>query len=221
LDWRPAGVAAGVPSSFMKEYGMVFRCTPHRVATLLAVAGCLLVHHGCTYFQHRGEDALDMLELGVTVSEKPSFSAYFCVVSLANFGGGYVDGHVLGIGGGRAGWIRHYQKSIGLILWTYEELGWGDEFDIEDAETLDCHHFGVMGWLAYPERRPAYAPACMKSLHLGYGGMVANVRFLEIVDFLLGWYGLDLCGDDGTQYGHWPWQTEDARNVPYRPELPW
>jgi len=130
-----------------------------RWGRMTALGAALVVFQGCTYLQYRGEDALDMVELGVSVTETPYLSAYFCVVSLANFGGGHVDGHVLGMGGRRVGWIRHYQKTAGLVLWSYEEIGWGDEFDKDRAETLDCHHFGPIGWLAYPQRRPAYAPA--------------------------------------------------------------
>jgi len=49
--------------------------------------------------------------------------------------------------------------------------------------------------------------------------MVLNVRWTEMVDFLLGWYGLDIAGDDNGQISHWPWQDENADNTPWRPEL--
>ena len=50
-------------------------------------------------------------------------------------------------------------------------------------------------------------------------GLVFNIRYTEIFDFLLGWYGLDIAGDDNGQRSHWPWQDATARNAPWRPEL--
>jgi len=41
----------------------------------------------------------------------------------------------------------------------------------------------------------------MKCFHVGYVGLVGNVRFMEIFDFLTGWFAFDLCGDDGQPYG--------------------
>ena len=138
---------------------MAARKTARRWGLAAALVGRLCVLQSCTYLQYRGDDALDMLEVGLTVTETPYWSGYFCVLSLANFGAGHIDGHVLGMGGGRVGWIRHYQKTAGTVLWSYEELGWGDEFDKDKPETLEYHHFGPTGWLKHPQRRPAYAPA--------------------------------------------------------------
>jgi len=38
-------------------------------------------------------------------------------------------------------------------------------------------------------------------------GFVGNVNYLEILDFALGFAGIDLCGDDGVLLGKWPGQT--------------
>ncbi len=38
-------------------------------------------------------------------------------------------------------------------------------------------------------------------------GLVLNLNYFEIVDFALGFIGIDLCGDDGVLLGHWPGQT--------------
>ena len=59
----------------------------------------------------------------------------------------------------------------------------------------------------------------MHTLHVGYVGLILNVRYLEILDFLTGWFGADLCGDDGRDYGKWPWQEDYSGNIPYRPDL--
>ncbi len=52
-------------------------------------------------------------------------------------------------------------------------------------------------------------------------GLVFNARFLEMLDFLTGWFLLDLCGDDGTGESRWPWQGPGANNECDRPELPY
>ena len=54
-------------------------------------------------------------------------------------------------------------------------------------------------------------------------GLVANVRFAEIADFLLGWTTFDLAGDDGKKPGEgdWPWRKDKPRKKPVpRPKLP-
>jgi hypothetical protein len=40
---------------------------------------------------------------------------------------------------------------------------------------------------------------------------VGNANYMEMFDFVLGFAGLDICGDDGNLVGKWPWQSaEDA-----------
>ncbi|MBM4033883.1 MAG: hypothetical protein FJ291_19190 [Planctomycetes bacterium] len=53
-------------------------------------------------------------------------------------------------------------------------------------------------------------------------GFVGNANYFEMLDFALGFAGIDLCGDDGALLGHWPgqspqeaddaaWEFEDIR----------
>jgi len=37
-------------------------------------------------------------------------------------------------------------------------------------------------------------------------GLVLNANFAQMIDFPLGFVGIDLAGDDGRKYGRWPWQ---------------
>jgi len=122
----------------------------------LAVAACLLACQGCAairtayiYTSDRVTDAADMVDLGLTVTGRRSYAAYACGGGLATAGGGYVDGYFAGIGGSRVGVFRHYHKTIGLVLWSYEEFGWG-KFDKEDPSTLSSRHVGPIGWLFFP-----------------------------------------------------------------------
>ena len=129
-----------------------------RMCVGLALAAALAVLQGCTYLRHRAEDAKEVVDLGVTWSKKPCFSVYSCGLGLTSLGAGKLDGKFAGMGGGRLGVQRHYHKSLGLILWCYEEIGWGD-YDLAKPETLNYWHIGPIGWAKYPQRRPSYAPA--------------------------------------------------------------
>lgn len=122
------------------------------VAALAVLPGC------AEYLAYRGKDAAEMLEVGFTVTETPYLGLYACGGGIATGGASKVDGHLLGIGGGRVGWIRHYQKTLGLVLWSYEEFGWGD-FDKNDPNTLNWRYVGAIGWLLFPKNRQFHGPA--------------------------------------------------------------
>ena len=51
--------------------------------------------------------------------------------------------------------------------------------------------------------------------------MVANARFLEMLDLMAGFMLLDPFGDDGTGESRWPWQGPGAKNECTRTELPY
>jgi hypothetical protein len=51
-------------------------------------------------------------------------------------------------------------------------------------------------------------PSCIHYLHVGFIGAAANLRYMEVVDFVLGLTTLDLGGDDGTAIGRWPWRGD-------------
>ena len=36
--------------------------------------------------------------------------------------------------------------------------------------------------------------------------MVGNLRYLEMLDLMLGFTTIDIAGDDGVKHGAWPWQ---------------
>jgi len=126
------------------------------LAALLVLALC----PGCAYFQNRGNDAIQMMDLGITWSEDPYGALYLCGVSVTSFGFSHVEGWFAGMGGDQIGVTRHYEKCVGLVAWSYEEIGWGDDFDVTKPETLDCmQHVAPLGYLCYPERKPSYGPA--------------------------------------------------------------
>ncbi|MHC5035057.1 MAG: hypothetical protein ACYTFZ_08480 [Planctomycetota bacterium] len=183
-----------------------------RIFTLLALGVLFTASQGCSspgnvgiYLKHRAEDLLDTFDIGVTLSLWPGLAIYADAVSVAPGGIGYVDGWFVGLGGGQLGLTRHYEKSLGLLIWGYEEVGWG-EFDKHDKDTLDRQFVGVAGILLPPYKgRPAYMPSCIHYLHVLCVGAVANARYMEMIDFVLGWSTLDIAGDDGYKLSKWPW----------------
>lgn len=185
-----------------------------RAAILLPL---LLVGSGCAYLHERGRDAADMFEVGLTVSRRPQLAiypvAYFNLVSLGYSG---VEGTYYGIGGRTIGAMPFKDRaSWGVLLWGYDNLNIGP-FNPDDP------HLAWRGDMAelreqgqpLPAERPEYsygaitlaaegrsAPPityfqCRRNIHLGWLGIHAALRPLDIVDFVVGWTTLDILGDD-------------------------
>ncbi|NLW49723.1 MAG: hypothetical protein GXY85_02625 [Candidatus Brocadiaceae bacterium] len=180
-----------------------------RAALAAALALVLALSQGCTYLRHRGEDLLDLGDFGVTLSIKPGLALYANGVSVSPGGLSYVDGYFLGLGGGRLGFTRHYQRCWGLFVLGHETHAWGD-FNKGDPTTLNRQYVGVLGLptFAILQSRPAYMPSCIHYLHVGFFGVVANARYMEMLDFMLGWAYIDLARDDGRTMSRWPWRGD-------------
>lgn len=178
-----------------------------RMGLVLALAVMLAAAQGCTWPKHRGEDFLEMADFGLTITATPQIGLYANGVSM--FCGGYsnIDGWFAGWGGGKLGIQRHFNKCWGLLVVGYEEIGWGD-FDKDDPDTYYHQQQGIVGVTSPPyETNPSYFPACVHFLpHIGFVGLVWNLRYMEMIDFYLGFAGLDIAGDDGYQFGVWPGQ---------------
>ena len=174
------------------------------VLTVLLIT-CAVSLQGCNYVRYRYDDAVEILDLGFTFTKTPQFSAYVNCPVILPIGYGKVDGYFVGMGGGRVGPMKHRQESSGLLFWGREEVSW-DSFDASEADTLSVQDVGLLG-LALDERRTdPYKPACMHYLHLGWIGAAANIRWLEIPDFIVGVLALDPLHDDGPDGGWWIWR---------------
>lgn len=187
---------------------------PSRVLCVwLAGLAVILGTGGCTYLGYRLDDALDIADLGITVSTRPQLAVYASgpFVQIGTLGGGKVDGHFIGLGGGRATlWGPHYEKSQGALVWGEEWISYRwREAQIEALpEDLrdDAANFmrvGPVGFLQGPLPAADYFGSCPHYLHLGWVGLVGTPRWLQMADFLLGWTTLDLCFDDGVARGKW------------------
>ena len=183
-----------------------------RTLTTVFLFALLLVSQGCAYLHDRGNDALDIVDLGFTFSKKPQFSAYVNApfVALVPIGYGNVDARFVGIGGGKAAWLSpHFERSAGLLLWGREELTFehtrADLAAMDETErrkAAEFHQVGVGGVIlglagVYgPPPKPKDLFACPHYLHLGWFGVVGTARYWEMLDFLVGWTTLDITGDD-------------------------
>ena len=103
-----------------------------------------------------------------------------------------MHGYYAGVGGGKLGLSRHTQRNAGLLLWGRESNTWSDA----SGDAGEDQQVGLLGLAAGPSGTRPYKPACKHYFHLGWVGVTANVRWLEIPDFLFGWVGLDFSGDD-------------------------
>lgn len=199
------------------------RTTRRIVLGLTVVAGAAVLGGcGSPYLRQRRNDLLQVGDLGITTSKKPYLSVHACGLGLVSAGAGRLDGKFTGLGGDQVGTQDHYHRALGLVVWSYDEIGWGDKVDPKDPNTLLQWHIGPVGWLGYPKRPPSYSLACTHYLHLGFVGLMSNLRYLEMVDFLLGWTTLDIMGDDGHENGDWAWQTANPKYTPrWTPKLPY
>lgn len=162
---------------------------------LLASAVLAVATPGCTYLGNRGRDAAEIVDLGVSVSAKPQFGLYLGLCPLpVGLGAGSVDGWYAGVGGGAVGLLEYHQRGRGRQIWgpeTCEEAP--KEPGKADSESKPaapaCLTLGCCG-------HSGGKPKCMHFFHIGWIGLTLNARPLEIPDFLLGWLGLDIMGDD-------------------------
>ena len=179
-----------------------------RLFVLVCLCVVLGATTGCTYARHRVEDGLEVVDVGLTFTAKPSIGLYWNSLDIFPVGYSHIDGWFLGWGGGQIGVTRHYNHCWGLG-YGKEVIGWGD-FDVNRPETLRTDYSGVLGILLPPYvNDPGYTPACVHFFpHILIVGLVWNARWYEMADFAVGFTTIDLSGDDGVEIGHWPWQTE-------------
>ncbi len=175
---------------------------PGRLAAMLCLLAAVAVAPGCAYvpvvgpyLRNRGQDALDMFDIGFTFSLKPQFGLYANCPFTMPVGLAKVDGYYAGIGGGKFGVMEHHQASAGLLLAGRERVTWGSA-DSDEGQSGGDYTIGLLGLNTDVEGKPVYRPQCTHYFHLGFIGVTGNVNYKDIPDFFLGWFGLDICGDD-------------------------
>ncbi len=155
----------------------------------------MLCGSGCAYLQNRGNDALDVLDIGVTASQKPKFALYASDLNIIAIGYSNVDGTLVGIGGRKVGVmpVRHHAGCI--VLYGYEQFGYED-FIMEDPESPERWRVGLIALFEGPPPPKGQIANIPRMLHLGWIGVAFNVRLGELVDLILGFTTLDIMKDD-------------------------
>jgi LysM repeat protein len=180
---------------------MEVRCRG-RAWHLLVLAVIAVMLQGCAvarYFQYRVQDAMDIVEVGVSVSTTPQLALYWNSLDLAVFGYSNFDGYLIGLGGRHPGVTRLHEKCYGLIV-SHEEVAWGP-YDADHPEALRTRIGGLAGLpgLVFGTKT-LDSPSCVHFFpHIGYVGLVWDLRWGQILDFIVGWTTIDLGHDDGPQ----------------------
>lgn len=166
---------------------------------------CCFFVSGCSYWQNRLQDCGDMVDAGFTFSQKAQLALFYDFIPLVPIGYGRVDGKFVGLGGGKPRWFsRHFERHYGLILWGQEEVTFHKS--LEELEQMprdrrenfvDYQRSGLMGMAQGPFPGTDYLISCPHYVHLGWIGVVASPRYLQMLDFIIGFTTLDIGGDDG------------------------
>lgn len=178
---------------------------------LISVAGQV----GCAYMQDRGRDALDIFDIGLTVSAKPGFAAHFDFFNIVPIGFSHVDGWWIGIGQRQVGALELHDRAWGVILWgsVKQEIG---EFNphhpylmwrsvVRELERrgqplpteAQRYNTGLARMISQGNTPPPLTfTSCRRLFHFGWVGIGFNIRPFEFVDFLVGFTTIDLTGDD-------------------------
>jgi len=153
-----------------------------------------MLFSGCAYLKDRGNDALDILDVGITFTKEPRIGLYADFQSIGSLGYAEIDGWMLGIGNRRAGWLPMRYHVGGAVLEGREEWAYGDYES--DPDIIQKQGVGLgMIYHGVPATVPK-AFNCAKFAHLVFIGVNLDCKIMEAVDFVLGWTTLDIGYDD-------------------------
>jgi len=169
-----------------------------------ALTGC-----GSAYMQNRANDAKDMIDIGLTFNDQwtPKFGCYFDFFNSIPMGYSNFEGKILGMGNRQFGWLDYRHESWGVFVWGSEHKGTGvfnpkdphqarpDQRDLTERPRFNT---GLVRIHCEPENRPPNQQyvECDRIIHLGWFGFSATMHPGDIIDFFLGWFGLDIMNDD-------------------------
>jgi len=172
-----------------------------RKLLLLAVVLAVSTSSGCGYLQARGNDALDILDVGITVSKNPHVAIYTGFNSILTAGYSDMDGHLLGLGHQRFGALHMRYKAAGALLEGYEQVGYED-YTENDSNSPRTRGLGL--GLLYRDRPNSVSQAlqCQKFVHLGWIGVNLNCKVGAILKFVVGLTTIDIGkpSGDGAPY---------------------
>jgi hypothetical protein len=182
---------------------------------------CVLALHslGCssTYWLNRGNDALDIMDLGLTVTPrlKPDLGLYVDFFNITPLGYSRVRGRFYGLARRQFGGMDVRDDSWGVLLWGSEDIEVG-EFDPRNPHLVDQgeiqalqdagkplpqegrrYNMGIVRMAAHDNAPPWVTFfTCRRMFHFGWIGVHNAMRPIDLVDFIFGWTKLDIVGDD-------------------------
>ncbi|MGO8705419.1 MAG: hypothetical protein ACLQVA_16535 [Candidatus Brocadiia bacterium] len=157
----------------------------------LALAGLLAVlvlSSGCAYMRDRGHDALNIFDIGFTVTKEPHFGIYAGFNSLLALG--YMDmpnGWLLGLGHTHFGALDMRYHGGGMLFEGYESQGYDDDFDASDPASPRERGMGLGMLYSHTPRTIPEALQCNKIVHVGWIGFDLNCKIGGLLNFLVGW----------------------------------
>jgi hypothetical protein len=169
---------------------------------------CLCLSSGCAYLKNRGNDALDIMDLGFTVNDRiePQIGLYIDFFNILPLGYSNVEGKIIGFGNRQAGWLDHADNSWGVIFWGREMKALGEfnpkdphrtRKDQRDLTQWPYYNVGLARMISEDDIPPTpQFIECQRVFHFGWIGFIAHLRPVDLADFILGWTTLDIVGDD-------------------------
>ncbi len=168
---------------------------------MLVILMIMSLLNGCAYINNRANDALDILDVGVTVTKEPKFALYAGFNGLVNLGYADVDGKLYGLGRRQFGTLNFRQQSWGVGLYGQEHYDYNydpENVDPASESPPEKYDVGLAGVSLNPPPIKDFF-WCPKGLHLGWVGLQLNCKPGEIVDFIVGFTTIDLFEDDTFQ----------------------
>jgi hypothetical protein len=161
---------------------------------ILVVLACFFIT-GCSYLKSRGRDFTDI----ITLSGEGYCANVSCQIAVLPFGAGWAEGKGFG---SRIGYLGSYEyKEINVL--TYTERTFGPE-NLPRGKAYKMKGFWFIIPLYYINILPSFithkgslASQCQIEVAAGLGaGLRAGVNPGEALDFLLGFFTLDIFKDD-------------------------
>ena len=178
---------------------------------IISVVFTAYLSQGCgsAYMRNRLNDALDIVDLGITVTpqKEPQFALFFNFYNFLPFGYADVKGKILGLGNRHLGYSDFEMQAWGVLAWGQMKYGTG-KFNPADPHQARINQYGLterqkydvgfIGSFAGKNPPPAlwFVDCGPRIIHLGWIGLTETTRYADLFDFILGWTTLDILRDD-------------------------
>ena len=183
----------------------------HLWLLVVSVVSTAVISQGCgsAYMRNRLNDALDIMDIGITVTprQEPDFALFFDFYNFLPFGYASVDGKILGLGNRQVGWSDYEFHGWGALALGQRKFGTG-KFNPADPHQARINQpglterqkydVGFVGSFAGKNPPPElwFMDCGPRIIHLGWIGITETSRYADLIDFILGWTTLDILGDD-------------------------